>query len=234
MKNDSVIIISDPHACFKTFLALLSKLPKDIPIVVAGDLIDRGTDSQKMVQYCIDNNIQVCIGNHELMMSEWRDFDDLLWLQNGGLFTLLSYGAKRTENGIDMSDFDWTTFEEHRKWMKNLPYFLEFPELKNERGQHLLVTHSTAGGVWKWYKEHRNADILRDQMLWARPNRVKSIEGIYNIYGHTPREFKPTITDYYANIDTGCVYINRPNQAILSALQYPEMIVFQQKNIEDM
>ena len=62
----SRIIVGDVHGCFKTFLALKKKFPKNIPITFVGDLIDRGPLDQKMVQYVMDNQdfCDCVLGNH--------------------------------------------------------------------------------------------------------------------------------------------------------------------------
>ena len=51
------------------------------------------------------------------------------------------------------------------------------------------------------------------------------------MYGHTPIE-KPQIKEYYANIDTGCCYDGRYNLKYLTALQFPEMVIYQQECID--
>ena len=56
-------------------------------------------------------------------------------------------------------------------------------------------------------------------------------EGMYHVFGHTPVS-SPEITDYYADIDTGAVFAGSVNHGQLTALHYPTMEIYQQKNID--
>lgn len=56
------LIIGDVHGCLSTLKALIAKAGPVDEIISVGDLIDRGEDSLGVVQYCIDSNIQVCLG----------------------------------------------------------------------------------------------------------------------------------------------------------------------------
>ena len=48
---------------------------------------------------------------------------------------------------------------------------------------------------------------------------------------YTPIENGPKIKSDYANIDTGCFYTAEPGYGVLTALQFPEMVVYQQDNV---
>lgn len=56
------LIIGDIHGCLSTLKELIAKAGPVDQIISVGDLIDRGPDSLGVVKYCIDNNIQVCLG----------------------------------------------------------------------------------------------------------------------------------------------------------------------------
>lgn len=208
----SRIIITDPHGCYKTLLTLIEKLPKGIPITIAGDLIDRGPLGKEIIQYVIDNNIDCVTGNHEEMAVE----DRILHICNGGGIFLKQYPNEQIS-------------EEHVEFLKNLPLSLEYPDCVREDGRHLLVTHSYACKVWNW-DEKRRTDMkknFRDTILWGRRFQGRPPENIYNVFGHTPQE-SARIKEYFACIDTGCVFGNK-----LTALQFPEMIVYEQECIDE-
>lgn len=204
-----------------------------------------------MVQYCIDNNVSVVTGNHELMMIKeaieeanhfneigefnWRGAYDYnshmgdrnIWGINGGYNTLESYFKK--DHKIDMDKLN-----EHIEWMKKLPMYLEYKDVKNEKGQHLLITHSSAAKVWKWsedcrklYKEH-----FVNHIAWGRPNNINPIPDIYNIFGHTPIVNGPRVKQHYANIDTGCFFDAKPGYFKLTAIQFPGLEIYRQDNID--
>jgi calcineurin-like phosphoesterase family protein len=232
----SRIVLTDPHGCYKTLLALVAKLPAGIPLTFAGDLIDRGPDSKSVIEFVKSGGHDCIVGNHEIMMlselsftNEGKldykvmDFMYGIWEMNGGTKCLNSY---EDENGI----MDVPTLQEHHTWLKTLPYFLEYPELKDSEGRHLLVTHSTAASVWG--KVPTDSDQFKDNVTWERTPFPKKIKDIYNVYGHTPQGDKATIQDHFACIDTGAYY-NRKPYGKLTALQFPEMIVYEQENVED-
>jgi serine/threonine protein phosphatase 1 len=240
MRKDSIIVIGDCHGCYKTLMALITKLPKDVPICITGDLVDRGPKSKEVVQYCIDNNIPVVMGNHENMMIGGTYEDQDTWFINGGIATVQSY----LKEDIDITWMDYTglqtlisyvkntkTYKKHTEWMKKLPLYLEFPDIKNNKGEHLLVTHSSAAAVWgKYDKNHR---YFENHVLWERPGNIKSIPDIYNVFGHTQQKFKATVEETYACIDTGCVFNSHIGYGKLTGLQFPEMVTYEQENIED-
>jgi len=139
---------------------------------------------------------------------------------NGGEKTLDSYD---TENGI-------IKLKEHIQWIKTLPYHIEYPELKNDDGQHLLVTHTTANQVWGKYAP--DTDTFKNSVIWERTSIPTKITDIFNVYGHTPQRRRATVREHFACIDTGGYYKRGP-YGRLTALQFPEMKVFVQENVED-
>lgn len=219
-----MLIIGDIHGSYKTLLALIEKLPKGEEICFAGDLIDRGPQSRNVIQYAIDNNIKCVRGNHEQMMIDELKFssnsiyvqEHMQWMNNGGVNTILSYNK------------DFETLKKHYIWMSELPLYLEFPELKNDQGQHLLVSHSTAAAVWD--KFSHDDPSFRTGIMWDRKSIPAKIEGIYNIFGHTPMK-KPLVREHFANIDTGACF-KRGDYGKLTAIQWPSLTIYQQKNIE--
>lgn len=88
-------VIGDIHGRSDLLARLLAKLPKDLPVLVAGDLCDRGPDTRGVLDLLISRGARGAIGNHE----EWL----LRWAQGGGFLsearamgatpTLTSYGV---------------------------------------------------------------------------------------------------------------------------------------------
>ncbi len=258
-----MIIFTDIHGCYKSFLALLKKIPKeelDKGIAFCGDLIDRGKDSRKVIQWAIDNNVHCIRGNHEDMMlglhmgninyqyTVHNAVDHIKqtgniprgmgsWLPQGGFETLCSYEEfleeELDDRGVPTKVFAMDVLEEHIKYVQNLPYFLEFKDVKNDKGQHLLITHSSAAAVWKWGEDKRKQQIklFQENIIWNREMNPKIIPDIYNVFGHTPRDYFATVTDHYACIDTGCAYKYK-ELGRLTALQFPEMITYVQESLE--
>ena len=114
-----------------------------------------------------------------------------------------------------------------------LPVCLEYPDIKNDKGQHLLVSHSSAGAVWDLRFSENGHQTFREKVIWGRSTLGEAtIPGIYNIFGHTIQVNGPKIDENYACIDTGAFFVGLPNTGFLSALQFPEKKVFTQKNVE--
>jgi len=232
-----ITIIGDIHGNHKTFLALLEKIPKEDTIVVAGDLVDRGPDSKGIVQYVIDNNILCVLGNHEKMMS-----DDILKNKTPYEGEWLAHQAGKTLDSYRKPDYtvDWELMKVHSEWMSKLPLYLEFPDTfkigydtDHGRKRHLVVSHASIGSTWKFRDpSHPKHHFFKDNAIWNR-DRPDDVLDIYSVFGHTPVNI-PRITNFYANIDTGCVFKRDWSEqyGYLTALRFPAMEVISQKNID--
>jgi serine/threonine protein phosphatase 1 len=150
------------------------------------------------------------------------------WVKNyGGYETLKSYGVfSLKKNNSDV-------LKEHIQWIKNLPLYLEYPDIKNKDGRSLVVSHSSINDKWK-FKDSTSEidkDIFKTQLLFSRDVLIHENKEIYNIFGHTPIE-KVDLSLGYANIDTGCVYSDGDMFGTLSAIEFPAMKVITQVNID--
>jgi serine/threonine protein phosphatase 1 len=228
-----MIIIGDVHGCIKTLKTLLTKLPTD-DICFVGDLIDRGPKSMEVVEFVRKNNYDCVLGNHENMMINANGslcFSEI-WNNNGGSVT-----SKNYENCPEK-------LQEHLEWMKTLPLWKEYPDCKNKKGRFLVVSHSYIGNIWKHRNDRLNVSLnsLEYHILWERPFNLKDTIEIYNVHGHTPRNV-PCVKSFYSNIDTGCFYKKRSyinhktgqtaeKYGVLTALQFPEMKIWQQENLD--
>lgn len=231
-----IYVIGDVHGCYKTLLALIKKLPKNAKIVFVGDIVDRGNDSNKVIEFIRDNNYDCVMGNHELAMVEtiedilspkvglkesyWRDRYD-------GEPTLKSYGIsdKQKDEKSIKKILDDT------KWLKTLPLYLEYPNIKDKNGRHLVVSHAPFGETWKYrdLKDSLKQEDFKKRALTSRQKDPFDNKEIFNIFGHTPVE-NIILKNHFANIDTGCWY---KDLGTLSAIEFPSKKVFIQKNIED-
>ena len=251
-----MIVIGDIHGNFDTLIALLATIPdeeKAKGICLVGDLIDRGPKSKQVIQWVIDqqkagNKVFCVMGNHEdlminnaLSMAEYfienggyhygRLSTPNLWMVNGGDKAFDSYIEEQPDGS---AIFDHKTLKEHVEFLKTLPLYMEFKDVKNDKGESLLVTHSSACRVWEWNETRRNeqSKIFRDHIIWGRPNTINSIPNVFNIFGHTPVHNGPKLKSCYANVDTGCFYNGQPGYFQLTALQFPEMKVYQHECID--
>ena len=229
-----VTVMGDIHGCYKTFIALLEKIPTEDEIVLVGDLIDRGLSSKQVVQYVIDHPEIKCVkANHEDMYITdilKENVDDPYfgqWLSDQAGKTLDSY--RKEDYTIDND-----LMIEHAKWMKTLPYYLEFKDVVNNDGRHLVVSHASIGSTWKFrHPDSEGHHFFKNEVIWNR-NKPDDIDGIYNVFGHTPEKDGVRIKSYFANVDTGACLKRDWSESygVLSALRFPSMEVITQKNID--
>ncbi|MBD2578247.1 metallophosphoesterase family protein [Oscillatoria sp. FACHB-1406] len=118
------IFIGDVHGYYDALMQLLDAIAPTAEdmIYFVGDLIDRGPDSDRVVEFVMSNNCPCLLGNHEQMFLDVLEEPDLphhirqSWLYSGGQATLDSYG----DRGIP---------PEHFEWLKNLPAYLDLGDI---------------------------------------------------------------------------------------------------------
>ena len=182
-----MLVLGDVHGQYNLLMRLLDKLPHD-NICFVGDLIDRGSDSDKVVEFVKSNNYLIVKGNHEDFLIKSKDDNGEInsyiydmWMYNGGKQTLDSYHGKKD------------LLETHREWMKTLPllYWID---------DKTVVSHS----YYLPYLGKENDKYFKDYILWERNSNHKT-EGILNIHGHTIIK-KVELKNNYVNVDTGGFY----------------------------
>ncbi|MCX6159214.1 MAG: metallophosphoesterase [Ignavibacteriae bacterium] len=219
-KNKTIAIIGDIHGCYEEFQDLYNSiLNYTDKVYTVGDLIDRGPDTKKVIQFCIENNIKSVRGNHEEMLlrainkpryKEYQGYDTNLenWRYNGGNRTIKSYlgdSSKKFKSFVkefkDCCHYDFIT---------NLPLKIET--------DNCIITH---GGIVN------NAHF--ENVLWNReiPSKLNKLQ----IFGHTANRnvlYKP---NHYINVDTGCVFWGTISAAIVSGKK--EVNIIKSKEYEE-
>ncbi len=201
--------IGDVHGCDDLLAALLARVARaspGVPVVLAGDYIDRGPDSAGVLarlsamQQADPGGVVCLMGNHERMMLEFLETPAERggrWLRNGGDRTLQSYG-------IPVEDRD--------------PGGTELAALRDELLARIpaatllwlasLPLSWTSGNVWV---VHAGADprvamqMQQPQtLLWGHPDfhRTPRRDGQWVVHGHTIMH-EPLCTPGRIAIDTG-------------------------------
>ena len=165
-----VYCLSDIHGEFERFRRMLEliQFSGDDTLYVLGDVVDRGPDGVKALEYIMGQpNIQMLMGNHEWMClavlgpnSQAKAKN--LWELNGGgpTYIELVENRNREERGSVLS------------FLEGLPVSLDIEV--NDRKFHLV--HGYPG------------ETLEDQ-LWERPEAkmlLRPMRGKTVIVGHTP------------------------------------------------
>lgn len=217
-----IYVTSDLHGYpLDKFRALLQKArfsDRDFCFVL-GDVIDRGPDGVKLLEWLmVQPNIQLIMGNHEAMLlackntikkmaqgktSELTANDQVLcanWLQNGGVTTL---------EALKEMDSD------------SVDYILEFIEEAplydgvEVNGKEYILTHSG----FNFFDKKKDIDsYLPDDLLWNRPELTDTyFDDVVTIFGHTPTvlfgeeyEGRAIFTDTWIDIDTGAAMGGSP------------------------
>jgi len=199
-----IAVIGDVHGCFDSFKNLFEKIKKyDCNVYCVGDIIDRGTKSKQTIQFCIDNNIKSVIGNHEHWclnaLKQYADIANLRkWLLFGGDRTVDSYFA--VDDNITFKDFrDEIISQGHYEYLSGLPLKYEI--------NNVIISH--AGII-------ENGD---DNSIFYNFEKPKKIEGKLQIFGHVPYKEVQYIKEWYASIDTGCVYKNKLTAIIVDTIK---------------
>ena len=199
----SIHVVGDIHGCLKPLQRLLEKIelqPGD-ELVFIGDYIDRGPQSREVVDYLLGLPYRCVflLGNHEKMLLDYLSGNDEgLFLPNGGMATLRSYGGE--VSGIPPA---------HLSFFSKLRPIYETPEY--------LFVHA---GIRPMVPPDKQE--LED-LVWIRQEFFQFIGRFPKpvVFGHTPLRSVLLLPDRIG-IDTGCVYGGK-----LTCLKLPQREVIQ-------
>lgn len=186
-------VIGDIHGEFEQLKILLEtmKFNDNDELYVMGDVVDRGPDPIKTLQYLMTLPNCVCIaGNHEwmaleslkLMMNEiTEDFIQTLdknqvmimfdWFHNGGKTTMDQFSKLSNEERQEVLDF--------------IGEFEAYVELEIQGRKYLLV-HA---GLNNFSYRKPIEEYAIDDLLWTRANyQMPYYENKIVITGHTPTQ----------------------------------------------
>jgi serine/threonine protein phosphatase 1 len=219
-------VVGDLHGMFSLLESHLESLafnPDIDRVFSVGDLIDRGTESYRVLEFLDKPWFHAIKGNHEMMLIEARHkkTNYRAWVKNNG--------------GAWWEDIDAETQVEIRQRLTQLPVALEV--VSNTGNIGIVHADIPVGLPWKKiiHSIHFDEEV-RDYMMWSR-NRIKyiqltgetiSVEGIdLVVLGHTPIH-KPLHIENLYYIDTGAAYSPERNLGHLTLLQIqPEIKVHQ-------
>ncbi|WP_407529307.1 metallophosphoesterase family protein [Methylobacterium oryzisoli] len=189
--------IGDVHGCAGLLDALLERIEahragRPRRLVFLGDYVDRGPDSAQVIatvralQAGEPDDVICLAGNHEAMLlAAQAGEDDALWLANGGLAALASFGATRATD-LPREVTDWigglpSAHEDDRRWYVHGGFRPGQPARSSDRATRL------------W---------MREPFLSADYDFGKHV-----VHGHTPvRGTAPDVRRHRTNLDTGAVF----------------------------
>ena len=220
MRNYSqVFAVGDIHGCKELLNVIHNKIIEasknkegEKLLIYLGDYIDREPDIKGTIQTLIDfqpeNFTKVfLLGNHEQMLLDFmagKRNSLYIWLGNGGLETLESYGSD-VNSYIDHS-MELKGEELIRKqFTRLLPFahnnFFNQLQLNYEWGNYFFV-HAGINPDFPLDKQEK------ETMLWTREKNFFNPKMTYSkiiVHGHTPVE-KIEKYPFRINLDTGSFY----------------------------
>jgi len=181
-------------------------------LVFIGDYIDRGPDSRGVIDKILDirkriKNVVCLLGNHEQMFLNYylEQRDEELFMHNGGISTLISYGFTREgRKDLKVPDMHMDFFTTLR------PYY--------ETDDYIFVHAGLRPGI------PINRQNIED-LIWIRYEFINSPYdfGKVVIFGHTPLSLTEPLTDKNKiGLDTGAVYGGK-----LTCIELTEMKIYQ-------
>lgn len=193
--NGRLIAIGDIHGCHLEFAELLARLAitRDDRLILVGDLVNRGPDSNKVLDLARENRAIALLGNHELRLLKHRITGEKKYLKEGD-----------AETAAKLRPEDWALLEA-------MPLTFEEPALNT------VFVHGGFLPTDAWQKQPAEV-VTRIQVVdrEGRPAKRADAPGAplwadlwsgppFVVYGHTPR---PEIykLKWSAGIDTACVY----------------------------
>lgn len=203
-------VVGDIHGCFSLLEKSLSRVefnPVKDRLFSVGDLVDRGPESHRALEFLAQSWFYSVCGNHDRFVVETQEGDSdasMLWLVNGGAWWL------------EVTPEDRTRF---REAFARLPYAVGVETAHGVVG----IVHADIFQGMSWPQfltalESGNPDAM-ETALWgrARANGVISagVEGVWRVFcGHTVQENGIRRLENIFFIDTGAVYgllNNTPN-----------------------
>ena len=210
-----VCVVGDVHGCCELLEALLARIADELPeaqVVTVGDYVDRGPDSRGVLDVLFRRRREVlCLrGNHEDMLLRFLDDPEAngrLWLRNGGVQTLASYGVDLAggagTGGLAPIASDLrAAMGEVEDWLRDLPLWW--------RTGGIFVSH--AGGDPNRPPEDQDAHDL----LWGHPDfgRTARRDALWAAHGHTIVD-EPYAAGGHIATDTGAFFTGQLTAALI-------------------
>ncbi|MDK1672826.1 fructose-bisphosphatase class III [Staphylococcus saprophyticus] len=201
----SIFVVPDIHGEYHKLIDLMNKInevrePED-KIIFLGDYIDRGRDSNKVIDYIFDiksndDNIITLLGNHDdAFWQSVKDIENLdiynvEWFARYCIETLESYGINTDPLKYFSVNQEEFYIEYFNRFKKEVIKFKQSDDYKRldilmtnckliHRENNYIFTHS--GGVS--YKEATLQN--KSELLWSRDFQPRN-DGYIHVCGHTP------------------------------------------------
>ncbi|WP_171101950.1 metallophosphoesterase family protein [Ruegeria sp. HKCCD7255] len=214
------IAVGDIHGRMDLLQSLLDRVDLDCPLVFLGDYVDRGPHSAHVLRHLYqleqnDNRPVTCLlGNHEEMLLRFVDEpkrNAQLWMLNGGLQTIASFGLGDLDGAAIGRDAEGAATRLREAMGDALLDWLRTRPLTWTSGN-VTAVHAALDP---------NRAVTRQQRqtcLWGHPEFPKTArrDGHWVLRGHVIVD-KPDASNGVISIDTGAVFTGRLTAADISS-----------------
>jgi len=210
---NKIFAIGDIHGCLDKLQRLIQDIaadPVNDTLVFIGDYIDRASGGRDVVDYVLGlkKNYQkvICLcGNHESMLIRYLEgLDENMYLQNGGMMTLNTYGIFRSDAPRERKA---KIPADHLRFFESLlPYY--------ETDQFIFVHAGLLPGIPLTGQTAHDLQWIRQEFIDSDYDFRKRI-----VFGHT-HVSAPLVTANKIGIDTGAVYGGRLTCVELPTLKF--------------
>ena len=211
--------VGDVHGRLDLLDALLARIADDASghaadaahLIVLGDMVDRGPETAGVLDRLIEAPGMATtslLGNHEQALLDFLNGEDGsdIWLEWGGLETLMSYGvdgvAAKSPDAL-RAEFAQVFPAAHRAYLEALPLYVE-------HGDYVFVHAGVKPGAP--LEEQRKRDLI-----WIRSefhNAKDPLGGRVVVHGHHPVR-RPVSEKRRIGVDTGAVNSGRLTAVVL-------------------
>jgi serine/threonine protein phosphatase 1 len=211
--------IGDIHGRYDLLMRLLPMIEadadasglKDARVVFLGDYIDRGEQSREVLEALatmrreVGANIVFLKGNHEAMMLEFLKSPEdaaAIWLRNGGLQTLMSFGVggvsptTRGEEAVAARNQLAAALGDSMEFLNALQYWF--------RDGKVAFTHAGADPSLPLEMQRES------NLLWGARDfqTTPRTDGLWVVHGHIVED-EPHVRDGRIAVDTGACFTGR-------------------------
>lgn len=222
--GEPVAVIGDIHGQAEMLERLLLRLPASMPVLVTGDVGDRGPDTRGVLDLLVARDARGVCGNHDLWLRDWangRGFEPaVLHPVMGGEATLRSYGVNGRTAGVVAAQAAMVP-RAHAALLDAMPIAAGLTVLGSEYWMAHAGVPEFAGlpGVAEDDIIPYLAQHMPSSLQWARNDPHKMLPlGRTLLMGHTPQP-APLDTGSVLAIDTGA---GAPFGGALTAVVLPE------------
>ena len=187
----AVYVMSDLHGNYDGFMSILKqiKFSEEDELYVDGDIVDRGRDGIKILQYMMmQPNIYPIIGNHEYALMQVLDFvtqeiteETISKIDEKTLQNIIEY--QNIGGQVTLDEFHKLSKEEQQDIMDYLEEFTAYEEI-TVSGKSFVIIHA---GFINFNLNRRLDDYQLYELIFKAPDYEKVyFKDKYLVTGHLP------------------------------------------------